>query len=199
MAMTKNEFLTQLGHRLRALPEDERNDAIEYYSGYLDDAGEDVVSAIEHLGSPAEVAAKIVAEYAVSDTGGSDDTVKDRKLALSVLWTVILAVFAVPVGLPIAVAVAVVAIALLVVIFSLVIAFGATAIGLFAGGIAAVLGSVLALFQNAPLALTMFGSALVIIGLGIMFVKLALAIAKSGVSTISRFVGNVIMRRSGNE
>ena len=147
------------------------------------------------MGSPAEVAAKIVAEYAVSDTGDSDETVQGRKSALPIVWTVILAVFAVPIGLPLAVAVAAVAIALLAVIFSLVVAFGATAFGLVIGGVAAAVASIIALFQNIPLALMMFGSTLVILGLGIMFTKLTLVIAKSGFKSISRFVGNVIMRR----
>ena len=193
--MTKNEFLSQLGHRLRALPENERNDATEYYSGYLDDAGEDEAEAIEHLGSPADVAAKIVAEYAVSDNGDAEETAQDRKRMLPIVWTVILAIFAVPVGLPLAVAVAAVAIALLAVIFSLVVAFGATAFGLFAGGLAAAVASIIALFQNVPLALMMLGSTLVILGLGIMFAKLTFVIAKSGFNSISRFVGKVIMRR----
>jgi len=193
--MTKNEFLTQLEHRLRALPENERNDAMEYYNGYIDDAGEDESEAIEHLGSPAEVAANIIAEYAVADTRAPDETVQERKSTLPIVWTVILAIFAVPVGLPLAIAVAAVAIALLAVIFSLVVAFGATAFGLIVGGAAGVVTGIIALFQNIPLALMMLGSTLVVLGLGIMFMKLTVAISKSGFSSISRFVGNVIMRR----
>ena len=193
--MTKNEFLSQLERRLRALPENERNDAIEYYSGYLDDAAEDEAVAIEHLGSPAEVAANIVAEYAVSDTRFPAETEQDRKSSLPIVWTVIIAVFAVPVGLPLAIAVAVVAIALLAVIFSLVVAFGATALGLVVGGVAGIVVSIIALFQNIPLALLMLGSTLVVLGLGILFAKLTAAIAKSGFNSIAKFVGNVIMRR----
>ena len=193
--MTKNEFLSQLEHRLRALPENERNDAIEYYGGYLDDAGEDEAEAIEHLGSPAEVAANIIAEYAVADTRTTDETVQDRKATLPIAWTVILAIFAVPIGLPLAIAVAAIAIALLAVIFSLVVAFGATAFALVIGGAVGAVAGILALFQNLPLALMMLGSTLIVIGLGIMFMKLTVEISKSGFSSISRFVGNVIMRR----
>ena len=193
--MTKNEFLSQLEHRLRVLPENERNDAMEYYSGYLEDAGEDEAEAIGRLGSPAEVAANIVAEYAVSDTVVPGEAAQDRKRTLPMVWTVILAVFAVPVGLPLAIAVAVVAIALLAVIFSLVVAFGATTFGLIVGGAAGIVAGIIAVFQNFPLALMMLGTALVSLGLGIMFAKLTVAISKSGFSSISRFVGNVIMRR----
>ena len=196
--MTKNEFLSQLEYRLRALPENERKDALEYYNGYLDDAGEDVEQAIKHLGSPAEAAANIIAEYAVSDARDPDETVQDRKRALPIVWTVILAIFAVPVGLPVAIAVAAVAIALLAVIFSLVVAFGATAVGLVVGGAAYFVLSIIALFQNVPLALLMLGSTLVVLGLGIAFMKLTAVIAQSGFSSVSRFVGNVIMRR-GNK
>jgi len=36
--MTKAEYLDQLNHKLRAMSDNERQDALEYYDGYLSDA-----------------------------------------------------------------------------------------------------------------------------------------------------------------
>jgi uncharacterized membrane protein len=190
--MTKNDFLSQLEYRLRALPENERRDAVEYYEGYIDDAAGDEASVIERLGPPAEVAAKILAEYA---TAGSYESEPAKKQGLSMAWAVILAVFAVPIGLPIAIAVAAVAIALLVTVFSLLVAFGATAISLVVGGAAALVVGIVALFQNIPIALMAIGSALVLAGIGALFAKLAAVMATAGFRAVARFAGKAIIRR----
>ena len=246
-AMTKSEFLSQLEYRLRILPENERRDAVEYYEGYIDDAAEDEASAIERLGPPAEVAAKIIAEIAVSGGSpyaaagdearenagdgaresageGARENVEDdyraysgemprfyagngervrepepaKKRGLSMAWTVILAIFAVPIGLPLAVAAASVAFAMLVVMLSLLVAFGATAFGLVVGGAASAVVGILALFQNLPLAAMILGVALSSLGFGLLFTKLTVVMAESGFRAIARFAGKVIIRRSKN-
>jgi len=58
--MNKMEFLEQLHRNLRALPETEKGDALEYYEGYISDA-ENESEAITRLGTPDEVAATILA------------------------------------------------------------------------------------------------------------------------------------------
>lgn len=55
--MNKNEFLKKLELLLQDLSEKERDDAIQYYYDYFEDAGEDKVeSVICELGSPEQVA-----------------------------------------------------------------------------------------------------------------------------------------------
>ena len=39
--MNRIEFMTELAALLQNLPEEERNDAMQYYNNYFDDAGED--------------------------------------------------------------------------------------------------------------------------------------------------------------
>ena len=61
--MTRTEFLTALEQQLASLPESERADAIAYYTDYLDAAGpEHEAQTIAELGTPAEVARKILDE-----------------------------------------------------------------------------------------------------------------------------------------
>ena len=54
--MDKKEFLERLEALLSDLPEDDRLDALDYYQGYLDEAGENTAKVLEELGSPEELA-----------------------------------------------------------------------------------------------------------------------------------------------
>ena len=55
--MNKEEFLTKLASLLEDIPQKEREDAIQYYNDYFDDAGEDRFDeVVESLGSPEKVA-----------------------------------------------------------------------------------------------------------------------------------------------
>lgn len=61
--MTRTAFLAALEQLLAPLPEAERKDALSYYEDYLDAAGpENEARAIAELGSPEEVAHKILDE-----------------------------------------------------------------------------------------------------------------------------------------
>lgn len=63
--MTRTAFLAALEQLLAPLPESERKDALSYYEDYLDAAGpENEARAIAELGSPEEVARKILDEQA---------------------------------------------------------------------------------------------------------------------------------------
>ena len=63
MTMTRTEFLAALEQLLASLPDDERKDALAYYEDYLDAAGpEHEAQAIAELGTPEEVARKILDE-----------------------------------------------------------------------------------------------------------------------------------------
>ena len=63
--MNRREYLERLEQLLLVLQEEEREEALQYYSDYFDDAGiENEDRVILELGSPEEVAAKIRAGYA---------------------------------------------------------------------------------------------------------------------------------------
>ena len=63
--MNRKEYIARLEHLLLVLPEEEREEALQYYNDYFDDAGvENEDNVILELGSPEEVAAKIRAGYA---------------------------------------------------------------------------------------------------------------------------------------
>ena len=56
--MTRDEYMTALKNNIQSLTIDEQNEALQYYSDYFDDAGDDE-KAMQELGSPEEVAALI--------------------------------------------------------------------------------------------------------------------------------------------
>ena len=60
--MTKNAFLSALEKELRTLPPEERNDAMQYYKEYFEEAGpEQEEKAARSLGSPKAIAADLLA------------------------------------------------------------------------------------------------------------------------------------------
>lgn len=77
--MTRGEFMDQLEKLLYTLPVDEREEAMQYYRDYFEDAGEQNESQIiRELGSPKQIAATILADVAgdkgeYSETGYSDE------------------------------------------------------------------------------------------------------------------------------
>ena len=64
--MERNEFLSALRERLKNLPAEEADAALRYYEEYLDEA-ENEEEAIRSLGSPEEIAARILADYVQQD------------------------------------------------------------------------------------------------------------------------------------
>lgn len=63
--MNRKEYIARLEQLLLVLPIEEREEALQYYNDYFDDAGvENEDNVIAELGSPEEVAAKIRAGYA---------------------------------------------------------------------------------------------------------------------------------------
>lgn len=61
--MTRKEFMEQLARLLGGISESERQEALDYYNSYFDDAGpENEAAVIQELGSPGKVAAIIKAD-----------------------------------------------------------------------------------------------------------------------------------------
>lgn len=87
--MKRKEFLAQLERLLWDIPVQEREEALEFYNNYFDDAGEENESSvIQELGSPGKVAAIIKADLGESrkeygeytETGYSDGIFDDRDM-----------------------------------------------------------------------------------------------------------------------
>lgn len=77
--MKRAEFMRQLESLLQSIPAAEREEALQYYNNYFDDAGEDSEQeVIEALGNPARVAENIKRDLLESGCG---ETVPGKVLA----------------------------------------------------------------------------------------------------------------------
>ncbi len=187
--MNKNEFMDELGHYLRHLTDDDRQDALEYYSEYIDDIGlaadEDVCARI---GTPREVSRQIIAQT----TERRIEEQREKKTVRgsgSILWLVILGIFASPTALPLAIAAVVIILALVitagVIVFSFFISGAAlTVAGLFLCILSAFTGTV-------GQVLFSIGGGLFIIGLGILILMLSLKLG----SVLGRCISSAARKR----
>jgi len=184
--MTKETYLKQLRHKLIKLPKEEIEAAIDYYTEYFDEAGEEnTQSVIDELGSPASVASKILADFAVKDLTNHP---KSAKKGLSAAWLIVLAIFASPIAIPLLIAV-------FALVFSLIITGAAFAFSFFAfifsliiAGIVSIIGGFTVITQHIPSALFFIGIGLTIGGIGLILFSPLLSIVKNSSIALAKLL-----------
>ncbi len=180
--MNKSQFLKELTKNLRNLPAEDREDALIYYTEYLDDMGvsaEDDVT--QKLGTPKAVAAEIVANCV--DKRLKSGTRRGNIVALKI---VLGSLFVKP-----AAAVALV----LMVTCIIAAAFSAALCGvcLAAAGAACVPGMLWAI--GAAQKLVIFGFMLLLAALGIIIIMLTVKLAGLGFKGVAVFARKAFRRK----
>ena len=156
--MNKEGFLKELDQRLKYIPKEDREDAIEYYTELISDMELDEAQDVtERLGSPKECAKKILDECTQKHVDEYEEN-KTIKGHATVVWLTIIGILSLPVSLPLAIAVIAIAIALVVVAAALIISFAAAAIALVISGLVSLV---------AMWAAPGFSQKLVILGMGL--------------------------------
>ena len=188
--MNKTEYLNRLGRLLRRPPKEEREPALRYYGEFFEEAGpEHEAEVIAQLGTPEQVAAGIIGEYAVrqEDSGA--------KNGLHTLGMVLAALFAAPIALPVALAVLVTAAAMVVVLLAIILAFGCAGASLVVAGVFT-FGSALVLLVSSPATGLFFGGiGLIVACIGGALVFATVCLCKKGFSGVAKFAGKVLVRR----
>lgn len=134
--MNKAAYLKELDKRLKYIPKEDREDAIEYYTELMSDMGLDEADDVEsRLGSAKEAAKKILDECTNKHIEAYEEK-KTLKGHATVVWLSILGALSLPVSLPLAAAVLVIAVALVIVIVALLIVFAAVSFALVVSGLA---------------------------------------------------------------
>lgn len=177
-AWTRDEFLAQLKHHLRKLPQTEIDSAVEFYSEFIDEAGEDNEAAsLSSLGSPREIAVQLMANRTLSELESAPPS---PKRGLSVVWVVILVIFASPIALPLAAGAAALIIGIAAMLFALVvmlyIALIAIIVALFATCITLALGGLLYICLSLPLFFQSVASGFFYLGTGLLAAALGVMI-----------------------
>ena len=132
--MTKKEYMKKLAYQLRRLPKEDFDKAMDYFEEYFEDAGiENEQKAIEDLGAPEEAASALILDLAQENAVKPPKTMKRR---FSALWIAILALFAAPIALPLA-------LGILAVIGAVILGILAVVGGILISALAAIAGSVL--------------------------------------------------------
>jgi len=187
--VNKTEFLNELRYRLRRLPAQEINSAMNYYEEYLNDAvhAQNEAGAIAALGSPAAVAAKLIGEYAVSDA----EVVKEKPKKTNSFWIVLLAVFASPIAFPLVAAVFAVAISL----FAAVFAVGSSFIIFSAAGIVSMIAGVWVISVDVAVGLFYLGTGMLMLAAGLTMTALIYKLAKALFVRLQKSLGNMLIKK----
>jgi len=189
--MNRHEFLAQLKNKLNSLPAEEIANALAYYDEYFNEAGpENEQGVIAELGSPSEVASKIIGEFAIRNINAKGTT----KSGLSAIWIIVLGLFASPIALPLAIAAAALVFALVAVVFSVLVAVAATAGALILSGIALLVASILLLFSDFATAIFFMGVALLSGACGlILFIPIGY-LSKTAITGIARGMAKILRK-----
>ena len=154
--MTRTEYIAKLTKYLRKLPQQDYEEAIEYFMEYFEEAGpENEARVIAELGTPKEAAHEVISRLL-------EDKIVEDKSSLrnktTILWIAILAVLASPVALPILLFFLAMIVTLLMIIFAVIVTALALTFALLISGIYTFFTSFSLL--NVSLASTLFGGGL---------------------------------------
>lgn len=187
--MNRAEYMKQLEYRLRRLPKEDYRKAIEYFEEYFEEAGaEHEAQAIEDLGAPEQAADQIIRDFAVEN---AKEPARNVKKGFSAVWIGILAVFAAPIGLPIALVFGVLGLAVLIVMAAFVFAIIVLAFAMAVSAIPCILVGVWMLFTSFANGIATIGIGFIGMGIGIWLVIACMALCKWFVNFMTRLFGRI--------
>lgn len=203
--MNREQFMRELECLLQNISPTEREEALQYYNDYFDDAGaENEKDVIEALGNPAKIAENIKRDLyggGYADNMYQRETNHNRSVSTYTqpawqnqpvqeksklpTWAIVLIVIGCvvfsPIWVPVAASVVSFIIGLIVSWFSMILGFGVASIVLFVIAIAILFLGVPACVGSVPAGLLIIGIGLIIGGIGILFLMLTVAMA--GIAT----------------
>lgn len=154
--MTKTEFIAKLTKYLRKLPQQDYEEAIEYFMEYFEEAGpENEARVIAELGTPKEAAHEVISRLLEEKIVEDKSSLRNKT---TILWIAILAVLASPVALPILLFFLAMIMTLLMIIFAVIVTALALTFALLISGVYTFFTSFSLL--SVSLASTLFGGGL---------------------------------------
>lgn len=154
--MTRTEYIAKLTKYLRKLPQQDYEEAIEYFMEYFEEAGpENEARVIAELGTPKEAAHEVISRLLEEKIVEDKSSLRNKT---TILWIAILAVLASPVALPILLFFLAMIMTLLMIIFAVIVTALALTFALLISGIYTFFTSFSLL--SVSLASTLFGGGL---------------------------------------
>lgn len=187
--MNREQYMERLRHRLKRLPKEDFDRAVAYFTEYFEEAGPELeAQAIEDLGSPELAADQIIREFAVEN---ADKPAQSVKRSFSALWIGILAVFAAPVALPLALAFGIVFLAMILVAVSLIFSVFLIAVALTISALPCIFVSIWLIFSSFADGLATLGFGLILLGIGILMTMLSILVTKWCLHGATRLFGSI--------
>lgn len=191
--MNKDKFISRLKFKLSKLPEEDRENALRYYTDYFEDAGPDHEEEIlAELGNPDEVAAQILSDYAIHSMEAQPRSVKR---GLSAVWMVLLSVFAAPIALPLAITAVAVGLVLILCVLVVLLCLYVVVFTFLAAGLACVLTALYVAFHHFPTALTLAGIGVFACGLGLLLWPPIFALSRKSIQGLAHLFQRMTQRR----
>lgn len=193
--MNRETYMKCLEERLRKLPKEDFEMAMDYFREYFDEAGpENEEQAIKDLGEPQQAAEQVIMDLAIKNSENMDH--QSVKKGFSSVWVGILAVFAAPIALPLAFAVVMVigalAISVVTVLASLVIAEA----GVLLAGVVAIILSFITMIQAPIDSIATIGAGLICVGLALLIIPASVKLTKLCLRGITKLFANIVSRFS---
>lgn len=219
--MNREDFLMRLSSLLQDVSEAEREEALQYYEDYFDDAGKDKEEEIiDSLGSPAEVAKNIKKELFGIETeeeistedrkltkyGSQTKREEEQKKATLPTWVWVLIVISLILLSPgiigsVGTVIAVIC-ALAVAWFSLIFGFGMAAVVLLVGMVGLFIVGFAGVTVSPMGTVGLIGGGLICGGFGILFLMLTVAMAGAatpaiwrGLVKLCKWIGSLFIRK----
>ena len=219
--MNRIDFMSQLEKLLQDVSPTEREEALQYYNDYFDDAGaENEKDVIEALGNPARVAENIKRDLQENDAprarasdralveydkaaGSARGQVQPEKSgsgkkempAWAIVMLIVLLVFASPVLLGVAAGVMGILIGLLVSWLAIIFSFGVAALSLFIVMFVLLVVGIMCIPVDALAGAGLIGGSLVCGGIGILLLMLTVAIGGIATPAICRGIGGLFRKK----
>lgn len=188
--MNRETYMERLRRRLKRLPREDYDRAVAYFTEYFEEAGpEREAQAIEDLGSPELAADQIIRDFAVENAG---EPAKGVRRSFSALWIGILAVFAAPVALPLALAFGVVILAMVLVAVALLASLFLIAVCVAVAALPCIFGGIWIMFTAFADGLATVGLGLVLLGCGVLFTLLSVFLGKWCLHGMTRLFGTIV-------
>lgn len=189
--MNKDEFLHRLRRKLRVLPKEEIDNAVQYYEEYFEDSGLGEEQTTAQLGSPAAAASQILADYAINRVDGSGRKVKRR---LPLVWFILLAIFASPIALPIGIVFVALIIVVLITAVSVLAAMACVVVSMIIGGVFLAGVGICVTLQNMPTAVFVCGLGLTAAGAGALLMIPLIMLCRVSCRGIMALVSKILKK-----
>ena len=202
--MTRQEYMEELKKYLKRLPQEDFDNAIEYFSEYFEEAGpEKEQQVMRELGEPKEAARELFLNLLQESVEKDQDIVEEKATVLKgkrrspgkIILLVFLVLCASPVSLALLAFVFAVLCAVILTVAAVIFSIAITGIAAIAGGIVTIGVGVSLILKSAAAACMMVGGGFLMTGLGILAGLLTVYICKWCANGIGRLVNRLVRKK----